>query len=609
MLRLIDPQKRRALRLLRDASPGLFVALLADLAAMAVLPNLVLVALGVMVGRIPPAVVNGMSSPAGASLTRAFIAVAITFAAAMLVAPAHQALSSAIKVRLTYDMQARLMRAVAKPVGMSHLEDPAVLNRVSMAQGTLMSWFPGDAPGALAVVWSNRMTAVLACGLIGWFEPVLGLVFAVLWPATRRPIMRVIAEHVSALGGNAAVMRRAEYFRQLATRPLAAKEVRVFGLGDWVVERFRQTWAQGMEDVWRIRAGIYRVLLGVGGLLIVSYGAASAYLGWAAYHGQLDLRAVAIILPALGITMTAGGVNFDDISLAWMLSSLPHLEELESETAQPTTPTPRDAAGATPMRGDIRFEAVTFRYPGADRDVFSGLDLTLPAGTSTAIVGANGAGKTTLVKLLARLHNPSAGRITAGGVDIAFLDASEWQRSVAVVFQDFLRLPLSARENIGWGAMEHAEDFEGIELSARRAGVADVLAELPHGWATRLSPQFSDGTDLSGGQWQRVALARALFAARNGASVLVLDEPTSWMDVRGEAEFFERFLEITQGLTSVVISHRFSTVRLADQIYVLGDGRVQERGSHDELVAAGGEYARLFHVQAARFVDEAEGAA
>ncbi|MFC4949474.1 ATP-binding cassette domain-containing protein [Pseudonocardia sp. GCM10023141] len=244
---------------------------------------------------------------------------------------------------------------------------------------------------------------------------------------------------------------------------------------------------------------------------------------------------------------------------------------------------------------------MTFSYPGRSDPVLDGIDLELRAGTSTAVVGVNGAGKTTLVSLLSRLREPTTGRITADGVDLRELDPAGWQRTVAVVFQDPVRYPLSAYDNVALGAIEHHGDREGVEAVAERAGFAGVVEGLPHGWDTLLTRELPGGVDLSGGQWQRLALARALFAARHGARVLVLDEPTSALDVRGEAAFYERFLDITRGLTTVVISHRFATVRRAGTVCVLDSGRVTERGTHDELVAAGGTYAEMYAVQAARF--------
>jgi ATP-binding cassette, subfamily B, bacterial len=247
---------------------------------------------------------------------------------------------------------------------------------------------------------------------------------------------------------------------------------------------------------------------------------------------------------------------------------------------------------------EVRFSQVRFQYPGAERPVFSALDLVIPAGQSTALVGINGAGKTTLVKLLARLHDPTSGHILVDGTDLTELDPAGWQRQVAVVFQDFAHYPLTLRENIGWGAPGHLDDTEGLAASAQRAGAA-----LDIGWDTVLSRGYENGVDLSGGQWQRVALARALFAVRHGATILVLDEPTAWLDARGEADFFDRFLEITHGTTSLIISHRFSTVRRADHICVLDGGQVLEHGDHESLLAAGNRYAELFSLQAARYED------
>jgi ATP-binding cassette subfamily B protein len=233
--------------------------------------------------------------------------------------------------------------------------------------------------------------------------------------------------------------------------------------------------------------------------------------------------------------------------------------------------------------------------------VLRSLDLTIEAGTSLAIVGLNGAGKTTLVKLLARLYEPQSGRILVDERPLTDYPVRDWRRRVAAIFQDFVHYELPVRENVGFGAVELLHDDEKIRAALDKAGALDLVDELPHGLDTTLSRGYEDGTDLSGGQWQRVAIARAMMAVEGGASVLVLDEPTASLDVRAEAAFFERFLELTRGLTTVLISHRFSTVRRADRIVVLEDGRVIEDGTHDELLARDGRYAELFRLQAARF--------
>jgi ABC-type multidrug transport system fused ATPase/permease subunit len=246
---------------------------------------------------------------------------------------------------------------------------------------------------------------------------------------------------------------------------------------------------------------------------------------------------------------------------------------------------------------EIRFEDVSFAYPTTGVKVLDGFDLTIPAGSSLAIVGPNGAGKTTLAKLLCRLYDPQSGTLRVDGVDVRDLDIDGWRSRVAAVFQDFVRYETSLRENVApLGATD-----EEVTRALQRAR-ADELAELER----VLSKMYEGGTDLSGGQWQRVALARALCAVELGAGLVILDEPTAQLDVRGEAEIFDRLLEATRGRTVVLISHRFSTVRHADLICVLEHGRVVELGSHDELMELGGRYKTMFDLQASRFYVETE---
>jgi ATP-binding cassette subfamily B protein len=251
----------------------------------------------------------------------------------------------------------------------------------------------------------------------------------------------------------------------------------------------------------------------------------------------------------------------------------------------------------------IHFDHVTFRYPGGRRPVFEDLDLTVPVGRCTAIVGLNGAGKTTLVKLLARLYEPTAGAVRVDGVDIRTHSVDAWRTKLGVIFQDFAHFDVSAAENIGFGSVTHLDDRQGIRECAEAVGLTSTLDDLPRGLDTPLARHLTGGAELSGGQWQRVALARALFALRHGAPIVVLDEPTASLDVRAEATFFDEFAALTHGATTLLISHRFSTVRHADLIVVLEEGRITEQGSHDELLARGGRYAELFRLQADRFTD------
>jgi ATP-binding cassette subfamily B protein len=254
------------------------------------------------------------------------------------------------------------------------------------------------------------------------------------------------------------------------------------------------------------------------------------------------------------------------------------------------------AASGMPAR-EIRFRNVTFAYPNSGEPVLAGFDLSIPAGSSLAIVGQNGAGKTTIAKLLCRLYDPQAGAIEVDGIDLRALDIDDWRSRVTAVFQDFIRFELSLRDNVAPA---------GAPDRAIQSALADAGAEGLAGLDTVLARGYPDGTDLSGGQWQRIALARALCAVRMGAGLVLLDEPTAQLDVRGEAEIFDRILSATRQATTILISHRFSTVRHADRICVLEHGRVVELGTHEELMAAGGRYRTMFDLQASRFGEDSE---
>jgi ATP-binding cassette, subfamily B, bacterial len=593
-----------AIRLLLDTSKGLTIVLAGWVLASAVLPNATLVAMGVVVGRVPGAAAHGLGSPDGHRLIAALVAAGVFFAATLLLGPLQSGLSSVVKARLTVAMQQRLMAAVSGPAGIAHLEDPGVLNRLARAQGSLISYYPGDAPVTLAGVIGTRLSGLIACGVLATFRWWLGLAVLVLWLLARQPLRRVVLRQVRSFGGNAEIMRRALYFMELAGRPAAAKEIRVYGSASWVVGQFRTHWLAGMAASWRSLARMHRVVLAVGWAVLLLYLGAAWVIGHAALRHEISLQVLTVMLLMLITSASVGTITFADIGLEFMVSALPDLHGLEAELGARAGALDGTRPAAGLPSADVRFENVTFAYPGAAAPVLRGLSLRLPAGRSTAIVGVNGAGKTTLVKLLCRLHDPTGGQITVDGVPLADLDPGAWQRQVAVVFQDFARYPLSLAENVGLGAHEHRHDAAGIERAVEMAGARAVLAGLPAGAKTTLSAQYEGGTDLSGGQWQRVALARALFAVQHGARMLVLDEPTASLDARGEAEFFTRFLEITKGVTTVVISHRFSTVRQAGQVCVISGGQVTEQGSHDDLVALGGTYASMFRLQAMRFTDE-----
>jgi ATP-binding cassette, subfamily B, bacterial len=302
-------------------------------------------------------------------------------------------------------------------------------------------------------------------------------------------------------------------------------------------------------------------------------------------------------------------VSKSGLAVQYGMAGLKPLAELEhSVTHEPALLLPGNRPADGMPRREIRFEGVSFTYPGRSEPVFRELNLEIPAGRSLAVVGANGAGKTTLIKLLARLHDPDGGRIIVDGADLREIEPRAWQRRVAAIFQDFVKYQLPAYDNVALSVPERQGERALVTEAARRAGALELIESLPKGWDTVLSREYTGGADLSGGQWQRIGLARALFAASAGAQLLVLDEPTAHLDVRAEAAFYDSFLDLTHGMTTVIISHRFSTVRRADRIVVLEEGQVAEDGSHDELMRLGGRYAYMFGLQAQRFGDAVEAA-
>jgi len=624
---MTGPGYGAAVRLMWETSQPLSFAVAGYTIAASVLPNLVLIAAGHLVGSIPAAADHGLGSPAGHRLIVALAITGVAYAAALVLGPVQSSLSSVVKWRLVYRTEDRLIAAVSGPPGIAHLEDPKVLDDLALAQGQLTGQMPADAPMTLALVVSNRISGLLACAVLASWRWWLGLGMLVMWMAVRRPQLALIREQGALYAGSSETLRRAWYLQRLAATPGVAKESRVFGLGGWLVNRYRSTWLEAMAAPWAVLRRLDRKVLVLAVPVLVAFAVSCGYLGLAAYRREIDLSTLAVMLPMLAATTPLGDISWDDVALSWMIQGLPRVRELETELQSAAGPALRGTLPAVGLpASEVRFEQVRFRYPGADHEVFGGLDLVLRAGQSTALVGINGAGKTTLVKLLARLHDPDSGRILIDGVDLTRLRPAQWQRQVAVVFQDFAHYPLSFAENIGFGAPEHVSDAEGLAAAAGRAGALDVLAGLAGsdglagscgargpggpggGWDTVLSRAYDGGVDLSGGQWQRIALARALFAVRHGAAILVLDEPTAWLDARGEADFFDRFLDITHGTTTLIISHRFSTVRRADHICVLDEGRVLEQGDHESLIAAGNRYAQLFSLQAARFEDAPDSA-
>ena len=591
---------RQSWRLLWASSKPLSAAVLAWAALDTFDGPFVVASLGYVVGAIPDAIRDGMSSAAGNRLIAALVIAALLYAASPILDPIGAALGTAASQRISGQLQARLLTAVTAPSTVAHLEDEETLNRLASAEGSLTGFFPGSAPVTWVGSVANRLSGVFGCAVIAAYFWWLGLLLLVMWLAVRQLILKSVLKQAIDMRGQTTEMRRAWYYTGVGSKARDAKEVRVFGLAEFFGGRYARHFTESIRAAHAGLRGLHRRAVACFVVVTGGYALAIWTISDAARTHAIGPRSLAIMLPMLAITAAAGNVSMDDITLAWTLFGLPDADRLERDLRPPSELDGAHDPGDAPQAA-VRFEGVRFRYPAGARDVLAGVDLELAAGTSTALVGVNGAGKSTLVSLLARLRDPVGGRITVDGTDIRTLDPGRWQRMIALMPQDPVRYPLTAFDNVAFGALEHADDRAGVLKAAKLSGFSSVVDELPGKWDTVLSRELPDGAELSGGQWQRLALARALFATFHGARILVLDEPTAALDVRAEARFYERFHEITGGLTTLVISHRFATVRRAQRIYVMDGGVIAESGSHDELVRADGTYAEMYQLQAARF--------
>ncbi|MCB1629802.1 MAG: ABC transporter ATP-binding protein [Xanthomonadales bacterium] len=392
--------------------------------------------------------------------------------------------------------------------------------------------------------------------------------------------------------------RRQLYLETVLAREDHAKEVKLYGLGPLLLQRYRDIYKRlfAEDRALALRRDGWGFVLGLLGTATL-YGA-YGWIAWSTVQGQISLGQMTMYLllfrqgqSAVSAILSAlGGMYEDNLYLSTLY------EYLDAPGGQ--TDQGQSSSGPNPGDG-IRFEGVSFRYPDADSDALQGIDLHLRPGESLALVGENGSGKTTLIKLLTRLYAPSNGRILLDGLDLAQWDPAVLRRRIGVIFQDFARYQLSVGENIGAGDVRAFDDAERWKTAATRGMADDFISQLPEGYATQLGKWFAAGRELSGGQWQKVALARAFM--REDADILVLDEPTAAMDAAAEATIFEHFRQMTRGRIAILISHRFSTVRMADQIVVIEHGRITERGDHASLMAQGGRYATLFSLQAAGY--------
>jgi ATP-binding cassette subfamily B protein len=589
MMRLRDRNEWKFCSVLPRADRRLTAAWWSLLALRGVIPAIFAIVMGWLVAAVQH----------GDSLSLPLAWVGITFVLLQVLPPIHQAVGANLGDRTAAWLYDRLTDACVRPPGMGHLEDPALASDLTVARdfdlgmtGPPLAISMDFIAGGLVELVAGAASAVVLAAY-AWWAPLLlaGAWLATHWLLRESGVWRDRnTEEVRS------AQRDADYAYRLAVDPPASKELRLFGLADWTIDRFvaRRTRLHQLQYAatrLRERPVAWSLMLVAAANVIVFWSLARDVSSGALTLGSMIVFAQS----AVGTSMIAfGGLNWALDGAAAPVAAVMRLEPAMAPAGALAAGSQK--AAGIPVR-DIRFRDLTFAYPGG-APILAGFDLTIPAGTSLAIVGQNGAGKTTLAKLLCRLYDPQQGSIEIDGVDLRAFDLESWRSRLTAVFQDFIRFELPLRDNV---APSGAAD-EVVRVALESAGASSV-AELD----TVLARGYAGGTDLSGGQWQRVALARALCAVQLGAGVVLLDEPTAQLDVRGEAEIFDRILAATRHCTTILISHRFSTVRHADRICVLEQGRVVELGTHDELMARNGRYRTMFDLQAQRFNEEEAG--
>ena len=585
MSRLRERNEWRFFGALPKADRPLALAWWVILLLRGLLPAVFAIAMGVLVGAVQR----------GDSLVGPLALVGTLFVLLQVLPPIHQAVGANLGDRTAAWLNDHLTNTCVSPPGMGHLEDPKLTTDLTVARDFDLGMTGPPLNISMDFIAAGLIELVggLACAVVlfghSWWAP---LILGGAWLATHWLLRESAIWRDRNTEDVRAAQRDADYAYRLAVDPAPAKELRLFGLGEWTIDRFigrrrRLHALQYKATRLREKPVAWSLVLVVGANLLVFWSIANGIIS-----GSLDLaRAVVFAQSAVGVSMVAfGGLSWALDGASAPVGAVLRLESVMGSAGALSTGTSQRNATGMPVR-EIRFRDLTFAYPGA-APILDHFDLSIPAGSSLAIVGQNGAGKTTLAKLLCRLYDPQSGAIEIDGVDLRELSLESWRERVTAVFQDFTRFELPLRDNVApTGAPDH------IVLDALAAAGAANLAELD----TVLSRGYDGGTDLSGGQWQRIALARALCAIALGARVVLLDEPTAQLDVRGESEIFDRILSATENSTTILISHRFSTVRHADRICVLEKGRVIELGTHDELMALNGRYRTMFDLQAQRF--------
>jgi ATP-binding cassette subfamily B protein len=579
------------LKLVWQTSPAIAVALIVLRLIRALLPVATLYVGALIIDAVVRAIPSGNFDPIWRLL-------ALEFGLAVLsdvLGRGVSLLDSLLGERFSIATSLRLMQHAAT-LDLEDFEDSEVQDRLERARQQasgrtgLMTQIFGQAQDIVTIV-------SFGAGLF-WYAPwLLALMAVALVPAFIGEV-HFNAQTYWMNYMRAPERRESDYVRQTAASVETAKEVKIFGLNDFLMARYEElarSFFRANRKIAIRRAGWGSVLTAIG---TSAYYVAYAYIAWRTVHGDFSIGDLTFLA---GSFMRLRGLLDGFLSglsnvagQALYLDDLFSFFEIKPEITSPANPRPFP----NPIREGFTFEDVGFRYPGAEHWAVRHLSFTLRAGEVLALVGENGAGKTTLVKLVTRLYDPDEGRILLDGHDLREYDLARLRADIGVIFQDFVRFHLTAAENIAVGRIEARGDRERIVHAAEQSGADELIRRLPGGYDQIIGKRWKTGTDLSGGEWQKIAIARAYM---RDAQVLVLDEPTAALDARAEYEVFKRFKELSVGKTALLISHRFSSVRMADRIVVLGEGLLEAIGTHEELLARGGRYRELFELQAAGY--------
>ncbi len=525
---------------------------------------------------------------------------ALTLVVLAALTPVQRVLSAWIEERAVAELDGRLIRTGTRLADLVRLERPAFQDELRLVRQAASQDLPRLLP-LLEMGGGPLLSSVGLLLLLALLHPLLPVVLAAVSVPHFVAEYRMHRLQYQAMTRQSRPAREMDYCAAVTTEPAVAKEVRVFGLGDFFLQRFRERRAAALEEMTRVRLVQLKMSTVFSGAYALVLAGGFWYVAVQAGAGRLTLGDLALYLGV--VTQAQSVATRMSVWFGLFYGVLARLRALFDflDQARPAIKLPPPQQGrAAPalLEREVELHQVGFRYPESTQAVLADVSAVLPAGRVTALVGANGAGKSTLVKLLTRMYDPTAGTILLDGTPLHAYDLAAWRRRIAVVYQDFAQFALTFHENIAVGAYAADDGAGRIERAAQRAGADEIAAKLPHGYATELTRRFAGGVELSGGEWQKVALARGFV---RDAAVVILDEPTAALDAEAEYRLFEQFRELVRGKTALIISHRFSTVRMADHIVVLDEGRVIEAGSHAALVAQGGRYTTLYEMQAGRY--------